>query len=218
MKPNEIKRENIFCETCQIVINKPTKHCKLCGHCCLRFDHHCLFLLRCVGINNHRLFIILLLSSITCIVIYLSTAYSYIKEEYQEVTNSFFYFVFSSNKIIWLCILFLTNIFGFFMILFLLIFQFTVLSHGFTSQFRPGNLNRLKLTWRDKFKNLKIFFFESNENLMALYLRQAKADYLLSNRKPKNESLLGSSIIDMNVYNRNSSDDNHDCSEHGHSH
>jgi hypothetical protein len=219
LKPNEIKRENIFCESCQLVINKPTKHCKLCEHCCQRFDHHCLFLLKCIGINNHRLFLILLASSIACIIVYLSNAFPYIKHESSLFKDeSIFYFIFSSNKIIWLVMLIITNIFGFFMLSFLLIFQLQVTSHGFTAQFRPGDLKRLRLTFKDKLNNLKIFFFDSNDELMALYLKQAKADYILTNRKrEKKDALLGASIINMGHHVGDHNGDN--CSDHhGHSH
>jgi hypothetical protein len=78
-------------------------------------------------------------------------------------------------------------------------------------------LKRLRLTFRDKLNNLKIFFFESNDELMALYLKQAKADYILTNRKrEKKDALLGASIINMGHH----AGDNHDnCSDHhGHSH
>ena len=57
---------------------------------------------------------------------------------------------------------------------------------------------------------------------MALYLKQAKADYFLTNRKrEKKDALLGASIINMHhagtVHNHDADDD--DCSDHhGHSH
>jgi palmitoyltransferase len=51
-----------FCTTCEIVIPERTKHCKLCEACCTGFDHHCVWLYRCVAYNNHRLFILFCLS------------------------------------------------------------------------------------------------------------------------------------------------------------
>ncbi|KAL4240396.1 hypothetical protein ACF0H5_001187 [Mactra antiquata] len=48
---------DLFCFQCEIVRGKHTKHCKLCEKCYYRMDHHCLFLMKCVGHNNHTRFV-----------------------------------------------------------------------------------------------------------------------------------------------------------------
>ncbi|XP_055517594.1 uncharacterized protein si:ch211-223a10.1 [Leucoraja erinacea] len=55
-----------FCIYCEIVQPKGTKHCRLCNSCMENFDHHCLFLMKCVAKNNQRLFILFLLEIIVC--------------------------------------------------------------------------------------------------------------------------------------------------------
>ena len=35
-----------------------TKHCRLCEACCEGFDHHCLWLMRCIGRGNHCQFVV----------------------------------------------------------------------------------------------------------------------------------------------------------------
>jgi hypothetical protein len=47
-----------FCMDCEIVTPEKTKHCRLCGTCCRGFDHHCMWLMRCVGYANHRRFVV----------------------------------------------------------------------------------------------------------------------------------------------------------------
>eukprot|EP00731_Ephydatia_muelleri_P022256 Em0014g847a len=56
------REEYSFCVHCEIVVGAMTKHCKLCGRCVSGFDHHCVWLMLCVGCRNHRLFILFILS------------------------------------------------------------------------------------------------------------------------------------------------------------
>ena len=52
-----------FCTIC--VLRKPlrSKHCKRCGRCVAKHDHHCPWIHNCVGVNNHRHFYLYILST-----------------------------------------------------------------------------------------------------------------------------------------------------------
>ena len=60
----------------QIVVPDYTKHCHMCEHCVSGFDHHCQWLMKCVGHNNHRLFVILLFVVAMATLLFVITAIS----------------------------------------------------------------------------------------------------------------------------------------------
>lgn len=50
-----------ICPDCQIVRTPRSRHCGTCNQCVERFDHHCPWINNCVGIKNHRYFILFLI-------------------------------------------------------------------------------------------------------------------------------------------------------------
>lgn len=49
--------ERHFCYTCLLYKPKRSKHCKVCGRCVQRFDHHCPWINCCLGKENYRTFL-----------------------------------------------------------------------------------------------------------------------------------------------------------------
>ncbi|XP_034428345.1 palmitoyltransferase ZDHHC23 [Hippoglossus hippoglossus] len=66
MEPNESSQRN-WCPVCRAVQPPRAGHCRICGVCVLRLDHHCVWINSCVGQANHRSFLLLL-------VLFLSTS------------------------------------------------------------------------------------------------------------------------------------------------
>lgn len=56
-----VKFELKYCETCHIVRNVRTFHCKNCGKCIERHDHHCGYISNCIGKDNNKLFVVFLI-------------------------------------------------------------------------------------------------------------------------------------------------------------
>ncbi|NWI89633.1 ZDH23 Palmitoyltransferase, partial [Pitta sordida] len=57
-EPEGVRKD--WCTKCQLVRPARAGHCRLCGRCVRRLDHHCVWINSCVGEQNHRAFILAL--------------------------------------------------------------------------------------------------------------------------------------------------------------
>jgi len=57
-----------YCENCRVFRPPRTKHCYVCERCCVRLDHHCVWLGQCVGARNHPYFLGYLISILLLLV------------------------------------------------------------------------------------------------------------------------------------------------------
>ena len=53
----------LYCSICKDNKSMFSKHCARCDRCTYGFDHHCKWLNNCIGTNNYRWFIVLIVSS-----------------------------------------------------------------------------------------------------------------------------------------------------------
>ncbi|XP_037549802.1 palmitoyltransferase ZDHHC23-B [Nematolebias whitei] len=54
-----------WCSVCRVARPPRAGHCRICGVCVLRLDHHCVWINSCVGQANHRSFLLTLLFFLT---------------------------------------------------------------------------------------------------------------------------------------------------------
>ncbi|KAM9332164.1 palmitoyltransferase ZDHHC23-B isoform 2-T3 [Pholidichthys leucotaenia] len=61
--PDRVGQENKgrnWCQVCRVERPPRAGHCRICGVCVLRLDHHCVWINNCVGQANHRSFLLTL--------------------------------------------------------------------------------------------------------------------------------------------------------------
>mmetsp|Transcript_7928 Transcript_7928/g.15399 ORF Transcript_7928/g.15399 Transcript_7928/m.15399 type:complete len:258 (-) Transcript_7928:1310-2083(-) len=52
----ELLNDGGKCNQCDLKRPRRTHHCRVCGRCTLRMDHHCVWLKNCVGLRNYKPF------------------------------------------------------------------------------------------------------------------------------------------------------------------
>ncbi|KZT58161.1 zf-DHHC-domain-containing protein [Calocera cornea HHB12733] len=66
-----------FCVVCMARKPLRSKHCRVCDRCTARFDHHCPWVWNCVGVSNHRQFIMFILSLVLGVICFNYLVYAY---------------------------------------------------------------------------------------------------------------------------------------------
>merc|ERR1719201_3292511 len=123
-----------FCKWCQRYKPDRAHHCRICKTCVLKMDHHCPWIMNCVGFGNHKFFFLLVVYAVADIVFIFFTMAESVQQSVIEETpsNERFLLVFGTT----LCV-----IMGLLILLFLS-FHTWLLLHGMTTiEFCEKNLS-----------------------------------------------------------------------------
>ncbi|XP_062851277.1 uncharacterized protein si:ch211-223a10.1 [Trichomycterus rosablanca] len=153
-----------FCIYCELFQVDNCKHCRLCDFCVMDYDHHCLFLNQCVGRNNHRVFVLLILALLLAQFIFSSTAgyYLYWTMKQEESRSSV------AAREAWVLVLLILNTFAFLWEAWLLSEQFDAVSTGTTMYFRQ--CRHKKPSWGKRWATALSFLFEG-KSFRGLHLK-----------------------------------------------
>ncbi|CAM4726412.1 unnamed protein product [Leuciscus chuanchicus] len=123
-----------FCIYCELIQVDNCKHCRLCDVCIQDYDHHCLFLNQCVGRDNHRIFILFIMSMVMAHLIFILSAVYYLYLKFSGLQLSDWGSV--VGKEAWVVLLALLNILSLIWVGWLLYEQLDAISMGTTTYFR----------------------------------------------------------------------------------
>ena len=66
---NVLYKSGVLCRTCGFSKPARSKHCSICNVCVAKHDHHCIWVMNCIGRGNYAYFVAMLLS-VSCMLSY----------------------------------------------------------------------------------------------------------------------------------------------------
>lgn len=77
-----------YCKHCMLIKPDRTHHCSTCDKCVLKMDHHCPWVLNCVGFANYKQFILMLFYCTLWCTFYTGTVAEFITEIWKDIQSN----------------------------------------------------------------------------------------------------------------------------------
>ncbi|KAG0341509.1 hypothetical protein BG000_008805 [Podila horticola] len=75
-----VQSHPLWCSKCHHVKPERAHHCRVCKRCVLKMDHHCPWVLNCVGLDNYKFFFLFVFyTAIHCVYIFVTLAPLYLR-------------------------------------------------------------------------------------------------------------------------------------------
>ena len=82
-----------YCETCQLIRDIRTFHCKICGICVEKHDHHCFRVSNCIGVYNYKKFYLFLNATLVYLMLIFGICLHYLNYYKGKKTDNIIIFI-----------------------------------------------------------------------------------------------------------------------------
>ena len=140
-----------MCKSCHIIKNLRVFHCRKCGLCVLRHDHHCDWLSNCIGVNNHKTFLFIIYTCLLhCTIFILFIIYTIFEYKSSMSMRQYFFCVLDLGIITVITVIFLS----------LALYQlYFICTNQTTSEsLKRNDLQQNQFTTGSIYKNISEFF------------------------------------------------------------
>ena len=140
-----------MCKSCHIIKNLRVFHCRKCGLCVLRHDHHCVWLSNCIGVYNQKTFLFLIYTCLLhCAIFIIFLLYTIFDKKEKMTMTQFLFCVCDLGAIIVITIMFISL--AVYQIIFICTNQTT------SENLRRNELQRNQFTTGNICENIREFF------------------------------------------------------------
>lgn len=158
----------------QLFLPDCTKHCKLCDLCIKDYDHHCLFLNRCIGRGNHRLFLFFILSMVIAHLLFVAMAIAYLLDQIPPGGQSLSRWLTLLGGEFWVVVLMSMNSLTLLWEVWLLREQFDTVATGTTTYFRQGESSTRQRSLGQRWVTVVMFLLEGRRPISSCQTGEGK--------------------------------------------